>query len=145
MSGCGDRSRKSKTLKKSLTQKPARCKQHNQCQKAHEFRFHTSVLLTVLRLGLAANDANSANVGALGVIGAEGRSLSLWERVAEGRVRVDKNALCLTLTRRFAAPSPRGRGTWLWIVDNRVRNATKTPAGCGFYPPPAGVYFEPST
>ena len=52
-----------------------------------------------------------------------GRSLSLWERVAEGRVRVDKNALCLTLTRRFAAPSPRGRGTWLWIVDNPVRNA----------------------
>ena len=40
---------------------------------------------------------------------AEGRSLSLWERVAEGRVRVDKNALLLTLTRRFAAPSPRGR------------------------------------
>ncbi len=25
---------------------------------------------------------------------AEGGSLSLWERVAEGRVRVDKNALC---------------------------------------------------
>ena len=31
-----------------------------------------------------------------GILGnyAEGASLSLWERVAEGRVRVDKNALC---------------------------------------------------